>query len=596
MALVVNQTCAMLVCHGPFWIQTSMSTQSRQRATTINRLFRSYEDLPQLVLLGLVIGVVTGLIILGFRWLYEYPLNQLLPGGDFENFEGLPRWLHFALPATGGIVIGLFLMLFHPEHRKTGVAHVMERMNYHHGRLKFTNLVVQFFGTILAILTGQSAGRYGPAVHIGSATGSLIGQHLHLPGHNLRILVGCGAAAAISASFNTPLAGVIFAMEVILLEYTVAGFTPIIIASVAAALISTHLFSDDLMFSVPAELQLQSPGELPFVLLFGFLIGAMGALFSRTLVSMDRFAKRPILLRMMAAGAITGLIALFFPQVMGLGNDTITEVLAHGETILIATLIGIAFAKLFATSISVGLGMPMGLVGPTLFIGATLGGGLGALYGQSLAGGASDVGIYAMLGMAGMMSAVLNAPLAALIALLELTNNPHILLPGMLTIVIGNLTCRYVFKQSSVFVRVLQIRGLDHRVRPIDLALTHASVSSIMNENFRESEGAESSEVLREYAEKEVEWLIFRNEAKEFRLIDASSIKKLAALSGQMPIHYNEHTEHSHPASPVSYEATLKEAFEDMAKDMCTHLVVVDSDQEVLGVLTRQDIENYYLN
>lgn len=426
------------------------------------RLFRSDDEMPKLVLLGLVVGLLASLVIILFRFMFEWPLSALLPGAEPENFEDLPSYLHFVIPAIGGVVIGLFLMLFKSEHRVTGVAHVMERMNYHEGKLKLKNAVVQFVGGILAILFGESAGRVGPAVHLGSAAGSLLGQSMRLSNSNLRILVGCGSAAAIAASFNTPIAGVIFAMEVILLEYTVAGFIPIVISSVVAAMVASNLYSANLLFAIPSEIRVESMDEIPFILLFSFAVGTMGALFSRTMIEMQRFHEHSIMLRMVAAGLLTGTIAWFFPQIMGLGSDTISAILNNNQ-FTINLLLAIAFAKLFATAIAVGLGMPMGLISPTLFIGAGLGGALGLLATELTGAPVSDIGFYAILGMGAMMSAVLQAPLAALIALLELTSNPNIILPGMLVIVISNITCRHIFKQNSVFVRVLQIRGLDHQ-------------------------------------------------------------------------------------------------------------------------------------
>ncbi len=439
-----------------------MANPKQHVLRVFRRLFRSDDELPKLVLLGLVVGVLTSLIIILFRFMFEWPLSALLPGAESENFEKLPSYLHFVIPAIGGVVIGLFLLLFKAEHRVTGVAHVMERMNYHEGKLRIKNAIVQFFGGILAIIFGESAGREGPAVHLGSAAGSLLGQSMNLSNSNLRILVGCGSAAAIAASFNTPMAGVIFAMEVILLEYTVAGFTPIIISSVVAAMMASNFYSAELMFVVPSEIKIESMNEIPFILLFSFAIGAMGALFSRTLIGMQRFHQHSIMLRMVAAGLLTGTIAWFFPQIMGLGNDTISTILNNNQ-FTINFLLAIAFAKLFATAMAVGLGMPMGLISPTLFIGAGLGGALGLLATELTGEPVSDIGFYAILGMGAMMSAVLQAPLAALIALLELTSNPNIILPGMLVIVIANITCSHIFRQSSVFVRVLQIKGLDHQ-------------------------------------------------------------------------------------------------------------------------------------
>lgn len=150
----------------------------------------AYDDaLPQICFLGFVSGVAAALVIVAFRSLFEIPLEHWLPGGTAESFENLDPIWYFFLPVIGGLLLGLWLMLFAPDERKTGVAHVMARMAYHQGKMPFKNTIVQFFGGAIAILTGQSAGREGPAVHLGSAVSSQIGSFFHLPHNSVRLMV-----------------------------------------------------------------------------------------------------------------------------------------------------------------------------------------------------------------------------------------------------------------------------------------------------------------------------------------------------------------------------------------------------------------------
>ncbi|WP_197472546.1 chloride channel protein, partial [Oleiphilus sp. HI0067] len=232
----------------------------------------------------------TTLVILLFRGFIETALSLYLPEGDPENFEGLSQTLRATLPLSGAIIIGLIWYKLGVVHRKTGVAYVMERLAYHQGYMSLKSLVVQFFGGVLTVISGQSSGREGPAVHLGSAAASIMGQYFKLPNNSIRILIACGTAAAISASFNTPIAGVIFAMEVVLMEYSLIGFTPIIIASVTAAFASQMFYGTEPAFLVP-QLDLSSPFEIPYIIFCGLLIGAVSASFVRLTLSSMRFSK-----------------------------------------------------------------------------------------------------------------------------------------------------------------------------------------------------------------------------------------------------------------------------------------------------------------
>src|SRR5690606_38345652 len=318
-----------------------------------------------------------------------------------------------------------------------------------------------FSGGVLSPLSGHSVGREGPSVHLGAATGSQLGQWLRLPNNSLRSLVACGTAAAIGASFNTPLAGVAFAMEGVLMEYTIAGFLPVILAAVSATALMRLFYGDDLAFSVPS-LHMESLLEIPYFLLSGLLIGALAAGFIQLLRSIARLAYgRAVVLRCLAAGIGVGLCGLLVPEVMGLGYDTVNQALL-GQIGLLALLAIVAF-KTIATGIAIGAGLPGGVIGPTFVIGAAAGGVLGQLAGQLAPGAASSVGFYALIGMGAMMSASLRAPLAAITAMLELTGNPNVIMPGMLTVAAATLVCSEVFKQGSVFTVLRPQGGGRHR-------------------------------------------------------------------------------------------------------------------------------------
>ncbi len=417
----------------------------------------AHDSLPHLTLLGLIIGVLAGVVIVLFRWLVEVPLGYFLPR-DFEHFEALHSIFHFGLPLSGAIFLGLVLQRLDKRHHATGIGHVLDRLQNHQGRLPVGNLVTQFFGGAVCLLTGQSVGREGPAVHLGAGCGSLLGQWLNLSEKSLRALAGCGVAAAIAACFNTPMAGVIFAMEVVVMQYTIVGFIPVTLAAVAGAAIARMAFGPEIAF-INAQSVMGEPSELPMMVLVGFVVAIFAAAYIRIHSLSCRWAlNRPPALRFALAGFFTACCAVATPQIMGVGYDTISSAMA-AEMSLYALLL-IAVVKVSCTSISLGVGMPGGVVGPLLFIGACVGGAVGTVAQFLLPDSASAIGFYVILGMGAMMGATLNAPLAAIMTCLELTYNPNIIFASMLVVVIACLTTRWLFRCEGLFQQVLFIQGV----------------------------------------------------------------------------------------------------------------------------------------
>ena len=564
------------------------------------RLARA-EALPLLSLLGILTGVLAGVVIILFRISIEEVQALLLPSGKSEDFEALAAHWRFLLPLSGAFALGLLFQFLSREQRQVGVVHVIERLTYHQGHLPWQNAVAQFIGAFGAIASGNSVGREGPGIHLGAVNGSLIGQWFKLPHNSVRILVACGVAAAIGASFNTPLAGVIFAMEVVVMEYTIISFTPVILAAVSATVLMRLFYGSAPAFDVPA-LQLASMGELPFVLLSGLLIGVLGALF---IILLRRFTSLltdwPIWLRMTLAGGIGGLCALFVPEVMGVGYDSVNTALL-GEYAL-TSLVAIALMKLLATTATLGLGIPGGLIGPTMVVGATAGGALGVIAGHFFPETASTPGLYAMIGMAAMMGGTLQAPLAALMAMLELTANPNLLLPGMLAVVAATMTCSELFKRGPVFLELLRARGLDYRNDPVAQSLRRLSVFGVMNRSFVTADRQQSKEQIQKFLKETPQWILIRDSAEEM----PQELMPVTDL-----IRYLEENEDDEtlidllaiPAkrlqvTPVAFQATLQEGWEQLQSNQAEALYVVRDtltrQPTIFGILSREDIEANYL-
>ena len=550
----------------------------------------------QLALVALLVGLLAGLVIIAFRLLIETFQAAFLPGGDVEHYEGLDAWLRLLLPTLGGLLIGLALHWLDPTRRAVGVVHVMERLAYHQGKLPLTNFLVQFFAGAASIIAGHSVGREGPSVHLGAASGSLFGRWLNLPNNSLRTLLACGAAAAIAASFNTPLAGVIFAMEVVLMEYTLAGFAPVILAAVSATTLTRAVFGSEPAFIVPA-LEMGSLWELPYVVLMGLVLGGLAALFIHSLQWFSaRLNDRPLWQRTTLGGALVGLCALSVPQVMGIGYDTVNSAVT-GELAL-WLLVVITFAKLFATAAGLGLGLPGGLIGPTLVIGAVAGGAMGNLVQLYWPGELASPSFYVLIGMGAMMGATLQAPLAALTALLELTANPNIILPGMLALIAAGMVSRQGFGKESVFLILLRARGLDYRHDPVMQALRRVGVAGVMDRALHSTSPNLVRAQAQEILSATPRWILVQSQAAPPGLLPAADLARYLAESDTDDIDLAAIPAQRLEPVAVDFNASLQEALEALEQSGAEAVYIerqtAPGIRRAVGILTRAQIERSY--
>ncbi len=572
-----------------------------ERTAQLRARMVSMDKLWHLAVFGMLAGLLAGAVIVLFRLLIEGVQASFLPGGDVENYEALAWWWRVLLPLAGGLIIGLVFQWAATKYRAVGVVHVMERLAYHRAQLPIPNMLMQFFGAAVSIICGHSVGREGPAVHLGATAGSVIGRWFYLPNNSTRTLVACGVAAAISASFNTPLAGVIFAMEVVLMEYTLVGFLPVILAAVAATVLSHYFFGTEPAFTVP-PMQLGTLYELPYVIMVGVVIGCLAALFCHSLIRFSSVAKeRAIWQRMTLAGALTGVFALFVPQVMSLGYDTVNAAML-GEMAILGLFI-IAIIKLFATTAGLGLGLPGGLIGPTLVIGACAGAAMGGVAGLIAPESVSSPGLYAMIGMGAMMGATLQAPLAALTALLELTANPNIILPGMLAIVSASLVSSQVFGTRSVFAMLAQARGLNYEDTPVAQALRRVSVLKAMDDVIVSSDSSMSLAEADWHLRSAPHWIVIQQAHKTevMAAADLAAHVQSCLEQGQGDSYLVDLADipaERFQAQAIDMRASLQEALEQLSDGDTEMLYVVHDispeQKQILGVLSEEDIEQHY--
>jgi len=436
----------------------SLGAWSADRLDEVRVRLAQRNALVALSLLGLLTGVLAGGVIVLFRLVIDGTQQYILPGNVAENFEGLGIEARFVLPALAALLLAAMFRWFSRGTHVLGVAGVLGRMQHQQGRIGARAFFLQFFGAAIAIVGGHSVGREGPSVFLGAASGSLLARRLALPHNVVRTLAGCGTAAAIAASFNTPLAGVVFALEVIMLEYSVSSFIPVILSAVSATAVSNAVFGDHPAFTLPS-VQLGSLWDLVPVVLLGIAAGVFSAVYIQLVKLISaRAARFPIEARLVLAGVLMGGVAVVVPDVMGTGYDSVDKALHGGFTL--SLLIVLLLGKVLATSCCIGLGVPGGSIGPALFIGAMLGALFAGLADYLPLTPVNQVGLFALLGMGAMMSGSLQAPLAALVAMLELTDNPDIILPGMLVVVISGLTASEIFGKESIFQVAVQADGL----------------------------------------------------------------------------------------------------------------------------------------
>lgn len=549
------------------------------------------DALPQLSVLGLLTGVLAGIAIVVFRLLVEIPLSRALPTHS-ENFEALTGTWHFWLPFAGAVIFGLALQCVKPKYHAASVGHVLDRIHNHQSRLPLGNFINQLLGGAWCLVTGQSVGREGPAVHLGAASGSMLGQWLRLPNNSLRPLAGCGVAAAIAACFNTPMAGVIFAMEVVVMEYSITGFIPVILAAVAGTTINQLVFGGNTVFHAP-NASLVSLFELPLIALAGFVVACFSALFIHVQAFCCRLSlNRPIALRFAVAGLLAGAVSVFAPQIMGVGYDTIDQALAgHMGFGLLAFIL---VAKLLVTGVSLGVGMPGGVIGPLLFMGACIGGAVGIIANLIMPGAASPVGFYVILGMGAMMASVLNAPLAAMMAVLELTYNPHVIFPSMLATIVACLTTRWAFRCDGLFQTLLKIQGKKNSFAPAEQLLSSTGVRSLLDRHITLSDELVSVKQAQDLLAHHPRWIFLQDVKSLLKASDLANFLADTSAATDTLINLVEIPGRRLDTVELAEQANLYQALLTMNQAQVDAVFIRTVQKPGMSILTRERIDNFY--
>lgn len=450
------------------------------------------------IFIALVIGILGAYGAILFRYLILLVHSAFFQSETYsiELLTGLEIWQRLLFPAIGGLLVGLIVFKLAPEVKGSGIPEVMEAVALKGGIIRMRVLFTKAVAAAITIGSGGSAGREGPIVHIGSAIGSAIGQVLKVSTRNLRTFVACGAAAAIAATFNAPIAGALFAMEVVVGEMKIVNMPPIIISSVIATVISRYYLGDFPAFVVPPY-EMISPMELALYGLLGLLAGLISILFINIfLKSSQKFEKNklPIWLKPAIGGLGVGIIGLFLPHVFGVGYESINAAL--WDKLELKILILILFAKLVATSLSLGSGGSGGVFAPSLFIGAALGASLGKIAHNYFPDWTANPGAYALVGMGAVVAGVTHAPISAILIIFELTNNYLIIPPLMVACIISILLSSQLGKRS-IYLAKLESKGVNLSERKEVNLLRSIDVKSVMeNEPVKIKSSTSFTEIM----------------------------------------------------------------------------------------------------
>ena len=438
--------------------------------------------------LAVLVGAGAGLGAIIFRWLIVHATEVFSGTKDYSAAGHIPNhhfpWLgiYFVIlaPAIGGLIYGPLVHRFAPEARGHGVPEVMYAISHKGGRIPAKVAAVKSLASAICIGSGGSVGREGPIVQIGSAIGSSLGQRFKVSENRLRTLVACGAAGGIAATFNAPIAGVFFSLELLLGEFATEGFATVVIASVTASVIGRAAFRNVPFISLPS-FSINHPVQYLFYIVLGVLAALVGIMFTRVLYWIedlcDRIWRGPEWARPAVGGLFLGLILLVLPEMYGVGYPVLQGGLEgkYALGFLIVLLIG----KMVATSFTIGIGGSGGVFAPSLFIGAMFGAAFGTVLHMITPFYSGALGPYALVGMGAVFAGAARAPMTAIVILFELTGDYTIILPLMLAIAVATIASR-VFMNDTIYTLKLRRRGVDVSKKSNIERLNSQTVESIM--------------------------------------------------------------------------------------------------------------------
>ena len=404
-----------------------------------------------MVIIASAIGLAAGLANIVFRTVTEYVHEMIfLPGHAIVSQGGWHILLLPAIPMAGMVLLIPISLMFPGQVNGYGFTKFLRKVNLEDGVIKFRNVFIKMISCALTIGTGGSAGVEGPIAQVGGALGSQVGQFFRVSGVRMKVYVAAGCAGGIGAMFNAPIAGVFFASEIVLLgTYEISSFSAMVISSAMATVISRAYYGESPAFPIPAYHLINPMVEIPLYVLMGIIIGIIAVFHIRIFYAIrDKFAEIELhpQLKPIIGAFVIGCMGILFPQVMGDGYEYIEKVLAgHG---LVSVMLALILMKIIATAITLGAGGAGGVFAPALFIGAVIGGAFGGIAHELLPGMTANPGAYAAVGIGAFLAAATHSPLTAIFLLFEMTGNYLIIIPIMLSSIIGTVVASWLNHDS----------------------------------------------------------------------------------------------------------------------------------------------------
>ncbi|MBN1273972.1 MAG: chloride channel protein [Candidatus Aminicenantes bacterium] len=547
-----------------------------------------------LILLSVVVGFLAGLASIAFKYMIQYFQELFWATPSIIGSAAAQPWYRtLLLPAAGGLLISPLIYYGAREAKGHGVPEIMESLIFRGGKIPTKVAVVKALASSICISSGGSVGREGPIVQISSTIASAAGRLFHVKERSLRTIVAAGAGAGIGGTFNAPIAGALFAVEILLGDFGVFSFSPIIVASVISTLTTRMLTGNFAAFTVP-QYTLTSVWEIGPYILLGLASGAVAILFIKSLYFLeDRFDSFPVhpLLKPILGGLLVGGIGLVFPHVLGLGYESIDFCLQNQIGFLLAFIL--IFVKICGTSLTLGSGGSGGIFAPSLFLGAMTGNFIGSIFHNAFPSSISSPGAFSLVGMGAVVAGATQAPITAIIIIFELTNDYKIILPLMLSCIIASFMTVGIHKES-IYTMKLKRRGIliqDGREVSILRALP---VKNFLNQDYLAFTNNESAvKIINEViggkhhsfqiidSDKNYLGCFSLNQLKKY-LLDRDVLESVI-IAEDLAV----------PGIQIDYEENLESALKIFGKKDVEELAVVKKGK-LIGVIKRKDVIEAY--